>query len=96
MPGVKANTRGKLDAYPFEAGQMYRYQGASGSTPGTYVKDGALVNKMGTTVDGEFQRYAVENGGYIRDNFFGPDPRLRALVAHAHDGALAELAVDLG
>ena len=34
MAGVKANTRGKLDAYPFEAGQMFRYQGASGSTAG--------------------------------------------------------------
>jgi len=47
MPGVKANTRGKLDAYPFEAGQVYRYQGASGSNPGTFVKDGALVNNEG-------------------------------------------------
>ena len=47
MPGVKANTRGKLDAYPFEAGQMYRYQGASGNKVGTYVKDGALINNEG-------------------------------------------------
>ena len=37
--------------------------------------DGVLLNKMNTTVDGEFQRYAVESGAYIREHFFGPDPR---------------------
>jgi pyruvate dehydrogenase E1 component len=54
-------------------------------------KDGVLLNKMGTTVDGEFQRYAVEGGGYIRDNFFGPDPRLRQMVAHLSDPDLVNL-----
>ena len=44
--------------------------------------DGVLLNKMNTTVDGEFQRYAVESGAYIREHFFGPDPRLRKLVEH--------------
>ena len=39
--------------------------------------DGVLVDKMNTTVDGEFQKYAVESGAYIREHFFGPDPRLR-------------------
>jgi pyruvate dehydrogenase E1 component len=47
--------------------------------------DGVLLNKMNTTVDGEFQRYAVESGAYIRDHFFGPDPRLRKLVEHLSD-----------
>ncbi|MEY4129409.1 MAG: pyruvate dehydrogenase component, partial [Actinomycetota bacterium] len=28
---------------------------------------GALLNKMNTTVDGEFQRYTVEDGNYIRE-----------------------------
>jgi len=46
---------------------------------------GALLNKMNTTVDGEFQRYTVENGNYIRENFFGPDPRLREMVSHLSD-----------
>jgi len=45
-------------------------------------KDGVLLNKMNTTVDGEFQRYAVEDGGYARDHFFGPDERLRQMVSH--------------
>ena len=54
-------------------------------------KDGALLNKMNNTVDGEYQRYAVESGGYIRDNFFGPDPRLRQMVSHLTDDDLSSL-----
>ncbi|MGD9999249.1 MAG: pyruvate dehydrogenase (acetyl-transferring), homodimeric type [Ilumatobacteraceae bacterium] len=54
-------------------------------------KDGVLLNKLNTTVDGEFQRYSIENGEYIRDNFFGPDPRLRALVSHLSDDDLVNL-----
>ncbi len=54
-------------------------------------KDGVLLNKMNTTVDGEFQRYSVESGEYIRDNFFGPDPRLREMVAHLTDDELRNL-----
>ena len=50
-----------------------------------------LLNKMNTTVDGEFQRYSVESGEYIRDNFFGPDPRLREMVAHLTDDELRNL-----
>ncbi|WP_420450854.1 pyruvate dehydrogenase (acetyl-transferring), homodimeric type [Ilumatobacter sp.] len=54
-------------------------------------KDGALLNKMNNTVDGEFQRYAVEDGEYIRDNFFGPDDRLRQMVSHLSDDDLRNL-----
>ena len=50
--------------------------------------DGVLLNKMNTTVDGEFQRYTVESGAYIREHFFGPDPRLRQLVEHLSDDEL--------
>ncbi|MGZ4105021.1 MAG: pyruvate dehydrogenase (acetyl-transferring), homodimeric type, partial [Actinomycetota bacterium] len=50
--------------------------------------DGALVNKMDNTVDGEFQKYATESGAYIREHFFGPDPRLRAMVEHLSDDDL--------
>ncbi|MFZ9273028.1 MAG: pyruvate dehydrogenase (acetyl-transferring), homodimeric type, partial [Ilumatobacteraceae bacterium] len=52
---------------------------------------GALLNKMNTTVDGEFQRYTVEDGNYIRENFFGPDPRLREMVSHLSDEDLQNL-----
>jgi len=54
-------------------------------------KDGVLLNQLNTTVDGEFQRYSIENGAYIRDNFFGPDPRLRQMVAHLTDDDLINL-----
>ena len=37
--------------------------------------EGVLLNKMNSTVDGEFQKYATESGAYIREHFFGPDPR---------------------
>jgi pyruvate dehydrogenase E1 component len=52
---------------------------------------GALLNKMNTTLDGEFQRYIIEDGNYIRENFFGPDPRLRELVSHLSDDELRVL-----
>ena len=52
---------------------------------------GVLLNKMNTTVDGEFQRYTVEDGNYIRENFFGPDPRLREMVSHLADEDLQAL-----
>jgi len=50
--------------------------------------DGVLLDKMNSTVDGEFQRYAVEDGAYIREHFFGPDPRLRKMVEHLSDDEL--------
>ncbi len=53
--------------------------------------DGVLLEKMGSTVDGEYQRYATETGAYIRENFFGPDPRLRKMAAHLTDRQLQEL-----
>ena len=49
---------------------------------------GALLNKMNTTVDGEFQRYTIEDGNYMRENFLGPDPRLREMVSHLTDDDL--------
>ena len=53
--------------------------------------DGVLVNQMNSTVDGQFQKYAVESGDYIRDHFFGPDPRLQRMVEHLSDDDLRML-----
>ncbi len=53
--------------------------------------DGSLVNKMNETVDGEFQKYSVAGGAYIRSHFFGPDARLRRLVEHLSDDDLTRL-----
>src|SRR3954469_328631 len=53
--------------------------------------DGVLVDKMNDTLDGEYQKYSVETGGYIREHFFGPDQRLKDLVAHMSDDDIAKL-----
>jgi pyruvate dehydrogenase E1 component len=53
--------------------------------------DGALVNKMNAVVDGEYQRYKAESGAYIRENFFGPEPALQALVADMSDDEIWDL-----
>ncbi|MFX4272832.1 pyruvate dehydrogenase (acetyl-transferring), homodimeric type [Propionibacteriaceae bacterium Y1685] len=52
--------------------------------------DGALVNKMNTTPDGQFQTYSVETGDYIRKNFFD-DPRLTKMVSDLSDDDLRKL-----
>jgi len=43
------------------------------------------------TVDGQYQKYSVETGAYIREHFFGPEDGLRALVAHMSDADLKRL-----
>jgi pyruvate dehydrogenase E1 component len=53
--------------------------------------DGVLVHQMNTTLDGQFQKYAVEDGAYIREKFFGPDRRLAKLVEHLQDPDLKKL-----
>ena len=53
--------------------------------------DGVLVNRMNTTPDGMFQTYSTEGGDYIRDHFFGVDPRLRAMVEHMTDQQIVKL-----
>jgi pyruvate dehydrogenase E1 component len=53
--------------------------------------DGVLVNKMNTTPDGQFQTYSVESGAYIREHFFGSDPRLRKMVEDMPDDQLRTL-----
>jgi pyruvate dehydrogenase E1 component len=53
--------------------------------------DGALVNQMNQTPDGQFQTYTVESGAYIREHFFGGDPRLRRMVEDMSDDDLRRL-----
>ena len=53
--------------------------------------DGVLVQRMNATVDGEYQRLQVAPGSEIREKFFGPDPRLRRMVAHLTDRHLEKL-----
>jgi pyruvate dehydrogenase E1 component len=42
--------------------------------------DGALVNLMNATPDGDYQTFKAESGGFIRDNFFARDERTKKLV----------------
>ena len=54
-------------------------------------KDGLLVKRMNEVVDGEYQKYIVESGGYIREHFFGVDPRLLEMVEHLSDEQIKKL-----
>src|SRR5579884_2029855 len=54
-------------------------------------KSGKLVQRMNEVVDGEFQKYTVESGAYIRQHFFGKDPRLLKLVEPLTDEQIRKL-----
>jgi pyruvate dehydrogenase E1 component len=54
-------------------------------------KDGLLVKRMGEVVDGEYQKYAVESGAYVRKHFWGADPKLLEMVKHLSDEELKKL-----
>jgi pyruvate dehydrogenase E1 component len=53
--------------------------------------EGLLVKRMGELVDGEYQKLVVESGAYVRQHFFGSDPRLLKLVEPLSDDALRRL-----
>ena len=53
--------------------------------------EGLLIRRMGEAVDGDYQKYSVESGEYIRQHFFGRDPRLLRLVEHLRDRDLQRL-----
>ncbi|KMY22897.1 pyruvate dehydrogenase E1 component [Actinobaculum suis] len=48
-------------------------------------KEHALVDLMGSTLDGDYQGFKANDGAYVRNNFFGRDPRTKALVADMSD-----------
>ena len=50
--------------------------------------EGLLARRMGEIVDGEYQKYSVAGGAYIREHFWGVDPRLLRMVAHLTDDQL--------
>ncbi|UCD17500.1 MAG: pyruvate dehydrogenase (acetyl-transferring), homodimeric type [Candidatus Zixiibacteriota bacterium] len=43
-------------------------------------KDGVLIRRMGDVPDGQYQKYSISDGEYIRKDFFGTDPRLLEMV----------------
>ncbi|HTQ38071.1 MAG TPA: pyruvate dehydrogenase (acetyl-transferring), homodimeric type [Pirellulales bacterium] len=54
-------------------------------------ESGLLIKRMGEVVDGEFQKYVVAPGSYIRKHFFGKYPELAKLVENISDEKLAKL-----
>ncbi len=52
---------------------------------------GRLVQRMDEVPDGQFQKYVVAGGGYIREDFFGKYPELQELVAGYTDDQLHKL-----
>ncbi len=48
-------------------------------------RDGALVNIMNTTPDGDYQTFKANDGAYVREHFFGRDPRTKDLVKDLTD-----------
>ncbi len=54
-------------------------------------KSGLLIKRMGEVVDGEYQRYTVEPGSYVREHFFGKYAELRQLVEHLSDEQIHKL-----
>ncbi|HEV2972683.1 MAG TPA: pyruvate dehydrogenase (acetyl-transferring), homodimeric type [Pirellulales bacterium] len=54
-------------------------------------ESGLLVKRMGEVVDGEYQKYNVMPGSYIREQFFGKYPELLEMVSHLSDEKLKKL-----
>src|SRR5271170_5252194 len=53
--------------------------------------DGLLAKRLGEMVDGEYQKLTVSSGAYVREHFFGSDPRLLQLVEPLSDEHLRRL-----
>ncbi len=54
-------------------------------------KSGLLIKRMGEVVDGEYQKYTVEPGSFIREKFFGKYPELLKLVEQLSDDQICKL-----
>ena len=53
--------------------------------------EGLLAKRMGEVVDGQYQKYAVESGAYVREHFWGAHPKLLEMVKHLSDEQLKKL-----
>jgi pyruvate dehydrogenase E1 component len=52
---------------------------------------GNLAKRMGEVVDGEYQKYTVSGGDYIREHFFGKYDDLKELAAHLSNEKLRRM-----
>jgi pyruvate dehydrogenase E1 component len=48
---------------------------------------------MGEITDGQYQKYAVESGAYVREHFWGADQRLLDMVDHLSDDQLKKMSL---
>ncbi len=53
--------------------------------------EGKLVKRMGEVVDGQYQKYSVESGAYIREHFFGADDDVLDMVKNLSDEQLKKM-----
>jgi pyruvate dehydrogenase E1 component len=53
--------------------------------------EGLLAHRMDEVVDGQYQKYTVSKGSYIREHFFGTDPDLLKMVEHLSDEQLQKM-----
>lgn len=54
-------------------------------------ENGRLVKRMGEVVDGQYQKYTVSDGAYIRQHFFGADPEVLKMVEHLSDDVMQNI-----
>ena len=54
-------------------------------------ESGLLAKRMMEVVDGEYQKYKVAGGAYIREHFFGKYPELLEMVSNYSDERLVKL-----
>ncbi len=54
-------------------------------------EEGLLLKRMEETLDGQYQKYSVESGEFIREDFFGVDPKLKAMIDHLSDEDLQKM-----
>jgi pyruvate dehydrogenase E1 component len=53
--------------------------------------EGLLARRMGEVVDGEYQKYTVSSGAYVREKFFGADPKVLDMVKHLSDEQIQKI-----
>ena len=53
--------------------------------------EGLLARRMGEVLDGEYQKYTVSSGAYVRKKFFGTDPRLLEMAKHLSDEQIQKM-----
>lgn len=54
-------------------------------------KDELMQKRMEECLDGDYQSYKANDGGYVREHFFGKSPELKKMVEHLSDDEIWRL-----